>query len=226
MAPPNEYSHRQSSQARTGTRSNQQWVDEITGVRGSETQSRAIDDLSRYLHVVAFNALLSRQIHFSRLRAMAPSDVSELARDFVQDTLMKLTTDNFVRLNQFRGTGKFTSWAAQIIHNEIISELRKVDWDRMDPLTTEGAGTPHNHKELSPEILVLQRYQTDQLYRMIELLPPKLRNAIIRCTLQEEKAAAVAADLGISTTAVYMLVYRAKRQLQQMMACDVEHGLA
>lgn len=197
-----------------GKRSNEQWLSELRCVAGQESQQRAIQALSRYMYVVAHNALLKRRARYSKLVEMDQEALQALAEDFAQEVMVKLARNEFALLDQFDGRGNFTSWVAMIVSNEVASELRKVRWQRVKQLTIVHEATLADDNGPSPEALAVHSCLSDALTCAIATLAPNLRTALIRCVLNEEKAAVVAEDLGVTANAVYSLVHRAKRALQ------------
>lgn len=201
----------------TQRRTNQQWLSELKGRSATVYQRSALDDLAQYLHVVAHNALQKRRRQFLRLRVMDDESLAELTRDFVQEVMIKLTSRNFQLLDSYEGRGKFTSWAAQIINNEIASEFRKVSWNRVRPISNYSDNQLADSNVPSPEAVVVNNCMYETLNSIIAELPAKLRVPLVRCILQEERAATVAADMGITANAVYSLVHRAKKTLHEQL---------
>ena len=111
-------------------RSNQQWLDELRGDKGVDAQQEAHLDLATYLYVVARNYLRYRRSDINALHTLAEEELNELARDYAQDLLEKFTANQFAQLSKFRGDGKFTSWAAQCLRNDIAGLLRRAPFTR------------------------------------------------------------------------------------------------
>jgi len=217
-------------------RSNQDWLDELRGDRGEAQQRLAYEDLSNYLYVVAYNYLRMRQgqANPAALAAFALEELAALAQDFVQETLEKLARDKHALLAQFAGRGRFTSWAAQIVRREAGQELRKAYWSRREslpeeePLERETAEWSPTFEfavpsgDADPENMVIRQEAAETLQVCLESLPRRWALAFWGCEAEEHSAKFVAAALGTTANAVYMLVYRARRELRK---CLREAGL-
>lgn len=217
-------------------RNDQDWLDELCGDRGEAQQRLAHEDLSRYLYVVAYNYLRMRQgqANPAVLANFAPQELAALAQDFVQDTLEKLARDDYALLDQFGRRGRFTAWAAQIVRRQAAQELRRPYWTRRKSVPqvegVEGETAewlPSFEFALSsgdapPENVAMRQEVAGVLQACLKRLPERWALAFWGCVAEERRAEFVANALGTTTTAVYLLVYRAKRQLEK---CLGEEGL-
>ena len=203
-------------------RENQEWLNDLRGTTGAEAQRAAHEDLANYLYVVVYNYLLRRQGTVAALEHFAINELTELAQDLVQETLEKLGQNQFERLNQFTGAGRFTAWAAQIITNHASSELRRPYWSRRQVLAEDTYVAQEDQKSVLPEAAVLQGQAGEILYSCIEKLQQRYQVAFLRCIAEGERAEDVAADLEITANAVYLLVYRSKRTVRK---CVEKSGL-
>ena len=210
-----------------GQRNNQAWVEELRGDCGSERQSDAHRDLANYLYVVAYNYLRLRQADLRVVADFAPEEVAALAQDFVQETLEKLARNEFAVLASFSGAGKFTSWAAQIIRNQAAMELRKSYWTRRTPLpasddSEESSEQPWLGQTLTdtsvgadPARRAQQQQVQEILQHCLAELPERNRLAIVSCIADDVRAESVAQTLNTTANAVYLLIARGKRQLNE-----------
>lgn len=210
-----------------GQRNNQAWVEELRGDCGSERQSDAHRDLANYLYVVAYNYLRLRQADLRALADFAPEETAALAQDFVQETLEKLARNEFAVLASFSGAGKFTSWAAQIIRNQAAMELRKSYWTRRTPLpasddSEESSEQPWQGQTLTdtsvgadPARRAQQQQVQEILQHCLAELPERNRLAIVSCIADDVRAESVAQTLNTTANAVYLLIARGKRQLNE-----------
>lgn len=194
-------------------RTNQAWLDELCGGRGVTAQQQAHFDLANYLYVVAYNYLLMRQSNVAALAHVAPEELAALAQDFVQDTLEKLAADHFTRLHQYQETGQFSSWAAQIIRNQIAGELRKAAFThpQLDLLAIEEQPA----QEVAHDLALQQQEATSALQACIQHLPDHYRLALVQCVAEKRPTPEVAALLQKSVDAVHLLIMRAKRLMKQ-----------
>lgn len=217
-----------------GKRNNLSWVEELRGDCGGDVQRQAHQDLARYLYVVAFNYLRLRQGDLYRLADLAAEELAALAEDFVQETLEKLTRDDFALLGRYSAGGNFTSWAAQIVRNQAAMELRKSYWTRRGPLPQTGANDDNGAEtaltvelvDPSPAIDPARRAQQQQVHdlmqRCLAHLSERYRVAVLNCLGDDVAADVVAHALGTTPNAVYLIIQRAKRQLR---ACLEQSGL-
>lgn len=210
----------QTQNNKTHIRNNQQWVDELIGRRGIDIQQRAFVDLANYLYVIAYNDLKKQSPHVAMMRNLANEELATHAQDFVQDVLAKLAQEKYSRIHQFRGEGNFTSWAAQIVHRQIISELRKMCWRRQELLPTvqpvedvQAGYTQSNTYE--PEAALLQTCNREALETCIAQLPERYRIAFVRRLIDNEGAERVAIELNTTANAVNLMLFRARRQLRE-----------
>lgn len=218
----------QSKTHKLKNRTNQQWVDELVGRLGVVKQRQAHEDLANYLYIVAYNDLKKQASTTAMLCNLAEVELAAHAQDFVQDVLEKLARENFARIHQFRGEGNFTSWAAQIMHRQIIAELRKACWRRQElppeEQTLEEVFLPNGHANMNePEAALNQSYAREALEASLAQLPERYRIALVRRLIDNERAERVAAELKTTVNAVNLLLYRARRQMQENL---VHFGLA
>lgn len=207
-------------------RSSEDWVPELRGDCGRETQHLAYQDLANYLHIVAYNYLRLRQADLRALANFASDDMSALAQDFVQETLEKLARKDFALLATYSGAGKFTSWAAQIVRNQAAMELRKSYWTRRSLMQSdddsEEASEQHpmahdfvdTTGKLDPARRAQQQQVHDLLQGCLDRLPERYKLAIVGCIADDVRAEIVAQTLDTTANAVYLLIARGKRQLR------------
>jgi RNA polymerase sigma-70 factor (ECF subfamily) len=203
-------------------RNDQDWVDELKGARGAAPQHAAHRDLANYLFVVAYNYLDRRRSNVAVLVEFDNEEIAELAHDFVQETLEKLANNQHELLAQYAQTGRFTSWVAQIISNQIASELRRPYWKRRDPLSDDTFAQQVDQEGPKPEVAAILLEASSILQQCLEDLPERYREALWRCIAEDERAEEVARDLDTTANAVYLLVYRAKRNMRK---CITKAGL-
>ncbi len=205
-----------TSQTRTTTmtqpRSNEEWLADLRGQRGSAVQQQAHLELGTYLYKVAYNYLLKRQNDVARLTTLAWEDLTELAQDYVQDVLIKLCENDFARLDQYRGEGRFLAWTALIIRNHSAGILRRPPFtkgvtpmdDMLNHPTTE---LPHATRLTLQEVGAV-------LQVCIDALAEARREALVGCVIEGERTKVVAERLQRTVNAVDQLVMHAKRQVK------------
>lgn len=193
-------------------RPNDAWLPELCGQRGQDAQRQAHLDLANYLYVVAYNYLLGRQAHVPALVQVAAEELAALSQDFVQDTLEKLARDHFARLRQYRGEGRFTAWAAQIIRNQIAGALRLAPFTRRQLDLEQLAEQPADEVDQATQ---LERQEAALLLQeCLQRLPAHYRTALVHCIAEGEPAQTVADQLQKNVGAIHLLVMRAKRQMK------------
>jgi RNA polymerase sigma-70 factor (ECF subfamily) len=208
-------------------RSNEEWLQDLSGIAGATEQRQAHADLGNYLYVVAYNYLGLRRGDLVALAGFPAEDIAALAQDFVQEALERIARRNHALLADYRGAGSFTSWAAQIVRNQAAQELRKSYWTRRTPLPQENdlegtSGEPGLIRELvdtssdSDPADQAQRRQVERLLRgCLDGLPERYRLAVLNCIGDDLGADVVACALATTPNAVYLIIQRAKRQLRQ-----------
>ena len=196
-------------------RSNQDWLDDLAGRHGKARQRLAHQELGRYLWTAPLIPILAD---------LAPSELDEMAQDFVQATLEKLSRDDFARLRQYGGHGRFLAWAAQVALNETRGELRRL-WRLVRPPEDDGEDIQAPRKgprpltaegtDENPEQATFRHECWSALETCLRGLPERQRVAFWACAVEQECAEAVCGRLGVSANAVYILVWRARRQLRR-----------
>lgn len=196
------------------------WVAELRGEKGWEQQQAAHYDLANYLYVVAYNYLRHRQqLQLPlRLTTYAPEELAAFAQDFTQETLLKLAEKNYARLNQFSGTGNFTSWVARILKNLIASELRHAAWRKQE----RQSETEQRPTSLTPEAIAQVAQISTILQHCLDQLDQRRRFAFEQCIAEDKRAQEVAPLLHTTENGVNQLVFRARRQLRH---CLEQHEI-
>ena len=192
-------------------REDSEWVAALSGKLGNDVQYQVHQELSNYLSVVVQNYLLRRQPDYLCLTSLAYEEVRALTQDFVQISLEKLSRNEYALLDQFSGSGSFKGWVSQMALNVARSELRKVRWDRLQPL--DGLPFVPASRTPGPEQVFQQRQLRATLEHCLDQLPEHYRAVLVRCVMNGERTVDVARDLERSSQAVYNLVSRAKKEL-------------
>lgn len=198
-------------------RTDKQWVDELSGRCGAASQTKAVDELTRYLFVVVYNDLIVRQGHIVRLGELAHDELCQFAQDFSQQFMEKLVKDEFALLEKFHAKGHFTTWASQVVLNLVRSEFRRARWSTdvafpfqiTDPQST-----------MLPDLAVINAQMFESLQRGVEQLPTQMHNVFIRLVLKEEKASALAEEMGVTVNTIYLIMHRAKKKIRRFMQDD------
>lgn len=214
-------------------RSNQDWIEELSGQKGPQAQRQAHEDLANYLYKVSFNNLKIRRDAGTPkiLSGYVDKELAQLAPDFVQELLERMARNQFKLLQTFRGEGDFKSWLAVILNRNIKRELKKAYWRRLR-LQPEKGGTDLDSDELPRHQFQSQQPATEDkailsevmtiLEACIEGLSPRRRLAVQRIIIEEEDVASTAEMLQTTVNAVYLLIFNARRQLT---VCLRENGV-
>lgn len=207
-------------------RSAQEWLEQVRGDCGRDKQNLACKDLSAYLYKVAYNSLRRRQglANPYILTTFGREELAALAEDFMQETMEKLASNNFARLEQFQGKGPFTYWVAVILHHLVADELRKLSWERRDPLPPiferedEEAQTFKKviSSTISVEKQVMQKLTNEKLQGCLEGLQESRRLALLGIVFKTHRVQELVKALERpSSNAVYMLVREGKRDIKK-----------
>ena len=198
-------------------RTDQQWVDELSGQYGSEIQARAIKELARYLFVVVYNDLQARQAHVARLSHLDNEELRHLAKDFSQQFMEKSVAHNFALLQKYHAKGSFTAWASKVALNIVRSELRRARWSN-DSLLHAQINDPNT--SILPDVAVLNAQVYEALQRSMEQLPAQMHDVFVRSVIENEQASVIAEELGVTANTIYLIVFRARKKIRKLMMND------
>ncbi|MEZ4660853.1 MAG: sigma-70 family RNA polymerase sigma factor [Caldilineaceae bacterium] len=198
-------------------RSNQEWLDELRGQRGAERQQQAHQDLADFVFVVGYNYLLKRQYTNSApaIQHYLPEDLAALAEDHTQEILIKLTANDYARLNSYNATGRFTGWVAVITRNHIASALRLIFFDHPHDNIEEIIDLPT--QDLDPTTQAALREIWDELSDCIHRLIDRRQHAFRRSVIENAPTITIANELECTESAVHQLVMHARRNLRDCM---------
>ncbi|MEZ4662532.1 MAG: sigma-70 family RNA polymerase sigma factor [Caldilineaceae bacterium] len=214
VEPPAVAGHRGRGQKAAHRRADHEWVADLAGRSGVQSQEAAHQDLANYLFRVAASYLDMRQESVSILYALSAAELAELAQDFVQDTLEKLARNQHALLTKYGGTGRFTSWMAQVIRNEIAGELRRAAWQKRAIYDPADVLTHVTSVGDCPEQMAAAAQIGEVLHSCLQQLPAHYRIAVWDRLVEGDSAEEVGERLGISANAVNLLVFRGKKKLR------------
>lgn len=194
-------------------RTNQEWIDAVSGRSSLAEQSQALNDLANYLFIVVCNHLAKKSSSVPWLRILPDEEHSALAQEFVQEFMEKMIKEDFALLAKYGGYGRFLSWSAQVAINICNSELRRVPWRRTERLS--------NREQLlvdddiyEPETIAIRDLLRTTVGNCLVNLPERHRYALVQCVIEGKSASDVADVLNITANAVHLLVFRAKKKMQ------------
>lgn len=195
-------------------RSDAEWVADLSGANGPTQQEEAIENLSRYLYVVTYNNLWNRRRTVVRLGHFGDEDLCDLAMDFTQQFMEKMVQNQFALLKKYRAEGRFTTWAAAVTVNLVRSEFRKACWSRVEPLQDRYV---HGTRVVQPELAFVNSQLHEILQAGIDKLPNRMRTVFIRNVIDGESTGTIAAEMGVTTNTIYLLIHRARKKLQEFL---------
>lgn len=207
-----------------GDRTSADWLAALRGDQGQPEQAEAYADLAEYLHIIIYNYLLRRRSSLLYLAQLDNHDLSELASDFVQDTLLRFAQD---LLEKYRPTGRFTSWAAKVATREAGQQLRRHEWarkERLEPApdaddSEDGFAFPQleGTTGLAPERASICSDIWNTIQQAFEAkLGPRQRKALAM-RLQGATTSEIAEALETTNNNVYILTYQARKVLKEEM---------
>ena len=134
---------------------------------------------------------------------------AEEADDVVQEAMLRALT----YFPSFRGVNA-RAWVLQIVRNTAIASLRVRRGIRIVPLVAEEAGVPEP-PDLGddPEAALIRARERKTLDRMIEALPPALREALVLRELEELSYREIAQVTEAPIGTVMSRLWRARRML-------------
>ena len=143
----------------------------------------------------------------------------EDSQDAVQETFLKA----YQKLNQFRGTSKFSTWLIRIALNESLMKLRKrrsaqeVPFEYEDP---NGETAPLDVTDWSPNAeQIYSRTELQEILRKaLEELAPILRVVFVLRDVEDLSIKETAAALDLHPNAVKARLLRARLQLREKLS--------
>ena len=165
--------------------------------------------------VSAFAELVHR--NYARVRRLAclVARNTAIAEDVVGESFYQA----FKNLSQFESTGQFSAWLNRIVINECRETARKhrrVSVEFEERLHSP-AGSPENWHTLTPEQQAGQSEFLTVLGVEIRRIPAHLREPFLM-RVRDEPISQIAAQLGLTESAVKARVNRARHRLRSRMA--------
>jgi RNA polymerase sigma-70 factor (ECF subfamily) len=190
-------------------------------LRGLRAEGMTRDEALARLH-----GLLLRAARFevARRRPALPhlrgDELDDIANEAAADALMSVLR----RLDDFRGTSRFTTWAYKFALLEAAVKLRKRAWQgREVPLEPETWGL-FSSSDLEPDAEAEQSELLTTVQAAIaELLTPHQRRVLVALALNGVPIDVLADRLNTNRGALYKTLHDARRKLRKHLA---ERGLA
>jgi RNA polymerase sigma-70 factor (ECF subfamily) len=176
--------------------------------------------------IARLHALLLRGARFevARRRPTLPhlrgDELEDIATEAADDALMSVLR----RLDDFRGSSRFTTWAYKFALLEAAVKLRKRSWQgREVPLEPEGWGL-FSSAGLEPDAEAEQSELLETVQSAIaKLLTPHQRRVLVALALNGVPIDVLAERLGTNRGALYKTLHDARRKLRKHLE---ERGLA
>ena len=142
-----------------------------------------------------------------------------------RDIATEMTQETFLRayryINKYDPKKKFSTWLYSIAKNICIDEKRKMDRSRavsIDDANPASILSSQQSQHLKdPSQISMQVEDRMLLEKAITQLPEKYRAAIILCYFQELSYQEIAEVLGLNLNLVKVRIFRAKKQLLEIL---------
>ena len=167
-------------------------------------------DLARDGDQQAFAALVDATYVGTYTLALRMTGDPEDARDVTQDAYLRA----YRSLDRFRGDAQFTTWMYRITANCASTSLKKRRRHRHEELGAEGVELVDLRHDVDPELRADAAELRGRVLDALDGLPPKLRAVVVLRDVYELSHEAIAAELGISTTAAKVRLHRARLRLR------------
>ncbi len=138
------------------------------------------------------------------------------AEDAMQETFLTA----YLRINEFEGKARLSSWLYRIVTNKALDILRKhrrkteAATDSIDDLSEDAAELLADQAAVLPEDWAERRETAALIREGLESLSPSLRAAFVLFEMEGLSMDEVASALNISTSAAKVRVHRARRALR------------
>jgi RNA polymerase sigma-70 factor (ECF subfamily) len=200
-----------------GSRTNTQWLAELTDSTRPDVQASAIEALRERLQRGIYYYMTNER---SDTAQYASTEISQMSQDFAQDAVLRILRS----LETFRGDSQFITWAMKIAARVAVSELRRARYKdfSLDTLTAEG-DTLLSLKETAlvsqPEEAPERQTERQDVLEIIrqafdQVLTDRQRLALEAVGLQGVPMDVVAEQLNTNRNALYKLLHDARKKLK------------
>ena len=195
-------------------RGNQQWLEDLQAP--DKRRDEALDELSNYLV-----RNLTRYLFVCRgdLSRYAEKELKQLARDFSQETLLKILH----KLHTFQGRSSFLTWANRISIYLASGKLRRLQWKEVSLNRSIWDGEDEQFLDLvearddyDPERSLEKEEICETLRRIIEqeLTPPQ-RLVVINILFYGQSTDMIAKRLNTNHNNIYKIMHDARKQIRR-----------
>lgn len=142
-----------------------------------------------------------------------------LAEDVAQEVFLKA----YHHWNSFRGESSVYTWLYRITVNLCRDKARTAWWRRLVPVADPRQGEADREWEQvapegTPEELLLEKDQQEQLLQLIEGLPPHYREVLLLYYYQDLTTVEIATVLSSNENTVKTRLFRARQLLKESLA--------
>jgi RNA polymerase sigma factor (sigma-70 family) len=208
-------------------RTNEEWLEELLGNHGKQSQSDAFEDLGKILIPYANTFLFNQRAkkHPGLVNYSSPA-LNELAQDFTQDTLVKLYRHDCKKLKTFNlrhEHANFVMWTRKVLINGIRDEIKRSYWqnpgytiDEEDNGDSDSTIKKVPDGSPGPEEQIILKSAMDVLQKCLQSLSENNRIAFQKCVMEGMTAPELTGILGeTNENTIYSRIHRAKAQLRK-----------
>jgi RNA polymerase sigma factor (sigma-70 family) len=133
------------------------------------------------------------------------------AEDLVQETYLKA----YRSFASFRLGTNFRAWIFQILRNTFLSSCSRLDRRMTVPIASEEEGPEPAVSAETPETILMNRFNVEQVRRAVDHLPVHYREALILCEVEEMSYQEIAEILSIPIGTVMSRLARARKEVRK-----------
>jgi RNA polymerase sigma-70 factor, ECF subfamily len=191
-------------------RESEKWVEQLRD--GHPRRDQTVAALHEALLRVAFHELSRRR---GQLGSIHGPEFDDLAHQSANDALMNI----LVRLDQFKGLSRFTTWAYKFAVFEVATKVARHAWRRQPPSLGElsADGLP-DALAPRPDDRLEQRERLAALSAAIGELTERQREVFVASALNDVPIDVLALQLRTNRNAIYKNLFDARRNLRARMA--------
>ena len=132
----------------------------------------------------------------------------EEAEDLVQESYAKALRG----FSSYQQGTNFRAWLYRILRNAFLTSKAGL---RMASLDAEEDDVPEPSTAVTPESILVSRYEREAVQAVLAGLPVNFREVIVLCDVEEMSYQEIAATLGIPVGTVMSRLSRARRAMRQ-----------
>ena len=145
--------------------------------------------------------------NFARWMAQNSND----AEDLVQETYLKALRS----FASFQPGSNFRAWIFKILRNNFLSSRSKLEWRMTVALDPEEDGPEPAVDTETPEVILINRADSETVQRAIADLPVHYRETLLLCEVEEMSYLEIAEVLSIPIGTVMSRLARARKSVRE-----------